>query len=145
MDTSRDPRPYIYAGLDFAMAALYMVLLFVIIPSRHGWVQVLGGGLSAAAVLMGAAMMIRRSWSWWLGVAACAALLLLAVLWLGLTVLSASFLAGVYGAHGRAASLFALVGAALIIELVALLPAFQLKFLMTRPGRRRFGREPVRA
>lgn len=145
METARDPRLYVYAGFDFFMAALYAVLLFGIIPNRHAWVQVLSGGLVAAAVLMGVAMVTHKSWSWRLGVAACTALLVLAAAWLVLTVLSAAFLAGVYGAFGQAASLFSLVGAALIIELVALLPAFQLKFLMTRAGRRCFGKELARS
>jgi hypothetical protein len=136
-------RPFIYAAVDFVMAALYAVLLFGVIPSRHGWVQILSVLLVAAPVVMGAAMIVRRSWSFWLGVAACAFLLGLALLVLVLTLVSAAFLAGVYGAFGRAASMFTLVAAALVIELVVLLPMFQLKFLMTRAGRRWFGKEPL--
>jgi hypothetical protein len=141
---SAEIRPFIYAAVDLLMAALYAVLLFGVIPSRHGWVQVLSALLVAAPVAMGAAMIVRRSWSYWLGVAACAFLLVLAVLFLVLTLVSAAFLAGVYGAFGRAASMFALVAAALVIELIALLPMFQLKFLMTRAGRRWFGKGPPR-
>jgi hypothetical protein len=136
-------RPFIYAALDFFMAALYAVLLFGVIPSRDGWVQVLCALLVAAPVVMGAAMLVRRSWSFWLGVAGCVFLLGLAVLFLVLTLTSAAFLAGVYGAFGRAASMFALLAAALVIELVALLPVFQLKFLMTRAGRRWFTTGPA--
>jgi hypothetical protein len=136
-------RPFIYAAVDIAMAALYAVLLFGVIPSRHGWVQMLAALLVAAPLCMGAAMVVRRRWSWWLGVAGCALLLALAVVYLVLTLVSAAFLAGVYGAFGRAASMFTLVAAALVIELVALLPMFQLKFLMTRAGRRWFGKEPL--
>lgn len=121
------------------MAALYAVLLFGVIPNRHGWVQGVSALMVAAPVVMGTAMIVRRSWSFWLGVAACAFLLALAVFFLVLTLVSAAFLAGVYGAFGRAASMFTLVAAALVIELVALLPMFQLKFLMTRAGRRWFG------
>lgn len=140
MQTARDPRIVVYAGFDFVMALLYAVVLFGVVPSRHGWVQALSVLVVGAAVLMGAAMVIRRTWSWWLGVGSCIALLALGVTFLVLIVVSAAFLSGVYGSFGQAGALLALVAAALLIELVALLPAFQLKFLMTRTGRRAFGR-----
>jgi hypothetical protein len=54
-------------------------------------------------------------------------------------LISAAFLAGVYGAFGKAASTFAVVSVALIVEVVALLPIVQIKFLMTRAGRRAYG------
>ena len=47
-------------------------------------------------------------------------------------VISAAFLAGVYGAFGKAAASFALTMIALVIELVALLPLVQAGYLMTR-------------
>ena len=133
----------IYAVLDLVMASLYAVVLFGLIPSRHGWVQALSALLVVAAGAMAASMLVRRPWSWWAGVAACTAQLLLAVAFLVLTLLSAAFLAGVYGSFGQAAAALSLLAAALVIELIALLPAFQLKFLMTRAGRRCFGRPPV--
>lgn len=139
----RDRRVVIYAVLDLLMASLYAVVLFGLIPNRHAWVQVLSVLLVGAAGTMAVSMLLRRPWSWWTGVAACTAQLLLAIGFLVLTLLSAAFLAGVYGSFGRAAAVLSLLGAALIIELVALLPAFQLKFLMTRAGRRSFGRRPV--
>ena len=49
---------------------------------------------------------------------------------------SAAFLAGVYGAFGQAAASGALVAVALVIEVVALLPIVQVKWLMSRAGRR---------
>lgn len=140
MQAARDPRILIYAGFDFVMAALYAVVLFGVVPNRHGWVQALSALVVGAAALMGVAMVLRRTWSWWLGVGSCIALLGLGVLFVVLTVASAAFLAGVYGSFGQAGALLALVAAALVLELVALLPAFQLKFLMTRAGRRAFGR-----
>lgn len=127
------------------MAVLYALVLFVVIPSRHTWVQGLSILVVAAPLAMAAAMLIRAPWSWALGVASSALLLGLALLLLVLTVSSAAFLAGVYGAFGLAASALALVAAALIIELVALLPAFQLKFLLTRAGRRCFAKDISRS
>ncbi|HWN71862.1 MAG TPA: hypothetical protein VNM90_29690 [Haliangium sp.] len=140
MQAARDPRVLVYAGFDFVMAALYAVMLFGVAPARHGWVQALSVLLVGAAALMGVSLLIRRTWSWWLGVTACASLLVLAVTFLALTVVSAAFLSGVYGSFGQAGALLALIAAALMVELIALLPAFQLKFLMTRAGRRAFGR-----
>jgi hypothetical protein len=49
---------------------------------------------------------------------------------------SAAFLAGVYGAFGKAAASGALIAVALVIEVVALLPIVQVKYLMSRAGRR---------
>jgi len=45
----------------------------------------------------------------------------------------------VYGGFGKAAATFSLVMVALVIELVALLPIVQVKYLMTRAGRRVYG------
>lgn len=145
MPQIRDPRVFVYAGFDLAFAALHAVLLFGIIPNRHGWVQALAVLLVASCAVMGVSMLVRRSWSWWLGIAACTALLLVAATFLVLTVLSAALLAGVYGSFGQAGAMITLVGAALVVELVALLPAFQLKFLLTRAGRRCFGKESLPA
>jgi hypothetical protein len=66
-------------------------------------------------------------------------LLLLSVIVLIVRVLvSAAFLAGVYGAFGKAAATFALIAIALVIEGVALLPIVQIKYLMSRAGQRAF-------
>ncbi len=89
--------------------------------------------------LAGVGMMMPNRRGWLISVAGCALLLLLECVLLILLLLSASYLAGVYGSFGRGASALALVVAALSIELVALLPAFQLKYLLTRSGRRAFG------
>ncbi len=140
---SREFRPFIYAGFDFAMAVFYIVVLFRIIPNRHGWVAFLSWLTVLAPVVMGTAMIYRRRWSWWMGVAGCGLLLVAAVSFLAFALISAAFLSGVYGSFGQAASTFTLIGAALVIEFVALLPTFQLKFLMTRAGRRSFGKEPI--
>ena len=125
------------------LAVLYGLALFWLIPNRHGWVVALSWLVVLSPVVMAMSMIARRSWSWWSAVAGCAVLLSLAVLFLVATVTSAAFLAGVYGSIGRAASAFALIGAALIIEFMGILPALQLKFLMTRAGRRCFGKEPL--
>ena len=139
----RDLRVIAYAALDYIMAGLYAVVFFGLIPNRHGWVQVLAALLVAAPAAMGFAMLLRRRWSWWVGVVGCTALLVLALVFFTLTLISAAFLAGVYGSFGRAGAALALLGAALIVQLIVLLPAFQLKFLMTRAGRRLFALAPL--
>ena len=71
-----------------------------------------------------------------------AGLLLFAVLLIVRILVSIAFLAGVYGSFGPAASSFALVAAALIVEVVAILPLFPLKYVMSRAGRRALGVMP---
>lgn len=137
-----DRRPTIYAGFDFAFAALYAVLLGQV-PTRHAASNALLWSTVVAVVLAGAGMVVRNRWGWRVAVAGCGVLLLVTVLLLVLVLLSASFLAGVYGSMGRGAALMALLAGALIVELCGILPALQLKFLMTRAGRRCFGRDPL--
>ena len=138
----RERRPYIYAGFDFAFAAFYAFLLAQV-PTRHGLHGALLWSTVAAVVVAGAGMMVRNRWGWRAAVAGCGALLLVACVLLVLVLLSASFLSGVYGSMGQGAAVMAVLAGALIVELCGLLPAFQLKFLMTRAGRRWFRQEPL--
>ena len=139
---ARERRPYIYAGFDFGFAALYAFLLSQV-PTRHGLHGALLWSTVGAVVLAGAGMLVRNRWGWRVAVAGCGALLLVTIALLVLVLLSASFLSGVYGSMGQGAAMMAILAGALIIELCGLLPAFQLKFLMTRAGRRWFGRGPL--
>lgn len=144
MPKVRDPRPFIYAGFDFFMAVAYVVLVTWLSPTRHLAGQVLLWGMVVTVVLMGAATLTRNRWGWRVAAGACGLLLLLELVLLGLILASAAFLAGVYGAFGRGAATMALLAALLTIQGVALLPAFQLKFLMTRAGRKSYGLAPLR-
>jgi hypothetical protein len=49
----------------------------------------------------------------------------------------------VYGAFGRGAAMMVLLAVLLSIQLIALLPALQLKYLLSRAGRRHHGLEPL--
>ena len=122
---------------------LYAYVLFALIPNRLGWVQFASGLVVLAPVVMAASMIAHRQWSWWSAVAGCSALLILTVVFLIAILMSASFLAGVYGSIGKAASSVSLIGAALVVELMGIVPALQMKFLMTRAGRRSFGKQPL--
>ncbi|HEX3764528.1 MAG TPA: hypothetical protein VHW23_37795 [Kofleriaceae bacterium] len=136
----RDVRRWIYAGLDLLFAAVYAFAIWKVIPNRlpsaaaHLWT------FPAASLAMAAGMVLGRPRGWWIAVGG-GSLALASVFVLIVRILvSAAFLAGVYGAFGKAAATFALVTAALVVELVVLLPIVQVKYLMTRAGRRAFGR-----
>ena len=134
-----DRRPKIYAILDFSFVVFYLVLAISLIPARNYFGIVLQWLLVFSMALAGVGMLRPSRKGWIVSVASCVALLLAELTLLLLLLLSASYLAGVYGSFGRGASALALVVAALSIELVALLPALQLKYLLTRAGRRAFG------
>ena len=137
---SRDIRPWIYGSLDLVFTVLYVVLATVVAPSRAMSGQFLQWLLVLSGLAMAVGALSRTKWGWWVSAVGCSVLLLCEVVLLVLILLSASYLAGVYGSFGLAASSLALVVAALSIELVALLPAFQLKYLMTIDGRNAYGR-----
>jgi hypothetical protein len=135
----RDPRRWIYGGLDLLFAAIYAVAIWKVVPNRlpsaaaHLWTFPIGALVLAAGTLLGG----RRGW--WIAVIGGSAILLSLILLIVRIVISAAFLAGVYGSFGKAASTFALVMIALVVELVALLPLVQVKYLMSRAGRRAMG------
>lgn len=140
---ARDIRPYIYFGLNQLFVLVYFYVLTYVIPNRlmtatiHLWalpvlMQLMAIGM--ATVFFGAPE--PRRMGWWLAVVSASALLVLTVLLIIRVLVSAAFLSGVYGAFGKAAAMSALIGVALVVELVALLPLFQIKYLRTRAGRR---------
>lgn len=139
----RDIRPFIYLGLNELFVAIYIYLLVYVIPNRmmsaaiHLWalpvlMQLVAIGMAAVFVR---ARELRRI-GWWLAFAGASLLVLATILLIVRVLVSAAFLAGVYGAFGKAAAVSALIGVALVVELVALLPLFQIKYLMTRAGKR---------
>jgi hypothetical protein len=139
----RDLRPYIYFGLNQLFVVIYFYVLTYVIPNRlmsatiHLWalpvlMQLMAIGMATAFVR---APEPRRI-GWWLAVGSASALILITILLIIRVLVSAAFLSGVYGAFGKAAAMSALIGVALVVELVALLPLFQIKYLRTRAGRR---------
>ena len=142
---ARDVRPYIYLGLNELFVVLYAYVLTYVIPNRlmsatvHLWalpvlMQVIALGM-ATVFARGAS---ARRIGWWAAVVSASLLVAITVLLIIRVLVSAAFLSGVYGAFGKAAAMSALIGVALIVELVALLPLFQIKYLRTRAGRRAF-------
>jgi len=135
----RDIRRWIYGGLDVVFAIVYVVTIWKAIPNRllsaqiHLWILPISTAVMAGGTLAGG----RRGWQIALGGGS---LLVLATIALIVRMLaSAAFLAGTYGAFGGAAAASALVGVALVVELVGLLPIVQVKYLMSRAGRRAYG------
>jgi hypothetical protein len=135
MSAQRDIRPFVYAGLDFLFAAAFCTLA-ALAPNRHAIGQFVLVALPLAALAMGAGTALRGRWGWRIAITGCAVLLGLELLLLVLLLLSAAFLSGVYGSFGRGAAALTLLVAALSFELVALLPALQLKYLLGSAGRR---------
>src|SRR5262245_32049124 len=135
----RDPRRWIYGGLDLAFAVTYGILLLFVIPNRlplatlHLWT------LPAFTAAMGAGMLVGGRIGWWIAVAGGSAVLLSTFGLIVRILISAAFLSGVYGAFGKGAVVFAIVLVALVVELVGLLPIIQVKYLMSRTGRRTYG------
>ncbi len=136
---SKDPRPWIYGGLDILFAVSQAVLIWRVVPNRlpsaafHLWT------LPIAMFAMGIGTMLRSRIGWKVAVIAGSVALLSTVLLIARIIVSAAFLSGVYGAFGKAAAMTALTAVALLVELVALLPIVQVKYLLTRAGRHVYG------
>lgn len=139
MTLPRDLRPFIYGGLNILFAVAYAVILSSVLHTRHATGKILLWSLVVAMVGLAAGTLSRHRIGRRVAIGCAIALLAATALLLAGLVSSAAFLSGVYGAFGKAASTFTLIAAALIIEAVGLLPAFQLKYLMTRAGKRAYG------
>ncbi len=136
-----DPRPYIYLALDQLAVVAFIFAIEKLVPTWmmsakvHLWSIPVGFELLA----LGTATIFVPEWRT-LGrrVALVGGSFVLASTCLIIVrlVASAAFLAGTYGAFGKAAASGAWVAVALIVEAVALLPLVQVKYLMSRAGRR---------
>jgi hypothetical protein len=139
-----DRRPYIYAGLDVLFTVLYAVIIVTVIPTRIRSTALQLWSLPLCTLVMAvgtAAFAVEKVRVRGRKLAVAAATLMLAstILLIVRVLVSAAFLAGVYGAFGKAAASFALVAVALMVELVALLPIVQVKYLLSRAGKRAYG------
>lgn len=135
----RDVRRWIYVTLDVLFGLLQAGLILWVIPNRLPSAAVHLWTLPVGMLGMAAGMIVGGRRGWWIAVVAGSLVLLSTILMIVRILISAAFLAGVYGAFGKAAAMTALIGVALIVELVALLPIVQIKFLMSRAGRRGYG------
>lgn len=138
-----DPRRWIYVGFDVAFTLGYLYAFRTLMPNRHDWAMWILYLLPLSTWLLAVATALARPWSWWLVLVGAATMLVWLVATMVVLLYTASYLAGVYGAFGKAASSGVLGAMALLVQFVALLPAFQLKWAMTRAGRRTFGLRPL--
>ncbi len=136
---TRDIRRWIYGGLDVVFAIVYAIAIGTVIPNRLPSAAVHLWSFPLATLAMAAGTLLGGPKGWWIAVIGGSAMLLSVFLLIVRILISAVFLAGVYGAFGKAAATFSLVMVALVIELVALLPIVQIKYLMTRAGRHAYG------
>lgn len=134
-----DPRRWIYTGLAAALAVLQAYLLAKVMPNRlpgaalHLWTF----PVFTLAMAIGTASGHRIGW--WISVLSGGALLLSVALAIVRVLVSVGFLAGVYGAFGKAAAMSSLFAVALMVQVVAMLPIFHVRWLMSRRGKRAFG------
>lgn len=143
MSARRDLRPYIYLALDQIFVVAYFYVVIAAIPNRLPTAK---ANLYAVPILLqlvalGAATILVPSLKkigWWIVVVGQSVLLAVTVLLIVRVLISAAFLAGTYGAFGKAASMTALMGVAIVVEVVGLLPLFQIKYMRTRAGRRAY-------
>lgn len=128
-------RPWLYAALDLAFAALIGWIGLGVARSVDGTFEI--ASLLAAGALVAAAVgtAARHPRAWWVAVGGCALVLAMGLLLIALLAWSAGILAGTFGAMGKAGSLGAFGAAALAIEVYVLLPALQLGYLCGARGR----------
>jgi hypothetical protein len=139
---SHDPRRWIYGGLDLVFAGVYAAVIVLVIPNRLPSAQVHLWTFPIAAAAMAVGMLVGGARGWWTAVIAGSAMLGSVFVLIVRIAVSAAFLAGVYGAFGQAAATTALVMVAIVVEVVALLPLVQVKYLRSPAGRRAYGVAP---
>jgi hypothetical protein len=122
----------LYGVLDLTFATFYAWLGFVLTPSRSTAFNLTLGTVCVMLAAAGVGLLLRARWGRVVAIAASLALLLFSAVVIVLLVASSAYLRGVYGALGQGMAVLALVVAALVLEGFALLPLFQLRFLLGR-------------
>lgn len=135
----RDPRRWIYGGIALGIAVVQMYCAIAVIPNRLPSAAIHLWSFPVFTLVMAVGTLSGKRIGWWLAVCAGGALLLSVMLVIVRILVSAAFLAGVYGAFGKAAATFSFVAIALIVQVVGLIPIFHIRWLMSRRGKRAFG------
>lgn len=135
----------LYGVLDIVFAIAYLYIGTVVVPSRSLAVNLLVYALVGILLASGVALILRKKWSRYVGIAAAGFGLAVTVFIITALVLSSAYLKGVYGGFGKGAATICLLAAALSVEVFGLLPAFQLRFLLRPEVRRRLDGEPPAA
>ena len=121
-----------YGILDVGLAALYAWIGFVLVPSRSATFHLALGAVVALLGASGVSLLMQARWARRLGIVAAAALLGFAAVVISGLVASAAYVRGIYGPLGRGVAVLAVCAAALAVELLALVPIFQLRFLLKK-------------
>lgn len=140
---SRDPRRFIYVAIDVVFTIGYLIVLAKVLHNRHGYARAVLYFLPVATMVMAIGTAYGKRIGWWMTVGAGAGLLLWTVGFIILLLRTSAYLSGVYGAFGKAAASGVVLAVAFVVEFVAILPAIQLKWAMTRHGRRAYGLAPL--
>ena len=138
-----DPRRVLYIGFDLLFTIGYLYTFAELVQHRFGWGRAILYLLPAATVVMMLGTLVGRRAGWWLTIAGGAAMLVWTVGMIAVLLITASYLSGVYGAFGKAAAMSAMLSTAFIVQFAATLPVLQLKWAMTRAGRRAYGLAPL--
>jgi hypothetical protein len=140
---TKDPRKWIYSVADFVFTIGYLWAFSELLHNRFGWARSILYILPACTLLMGIGTLVSGKGGWIATVVGGVGMLLWTVAFIILLLVTASYLSGVYGAFGKAAASGAILSTAFVVQFGATLPALQLKWVMTRGGRRAFGLAPI--
>lgn len=140
---SRDPRRWIYVGADVVFTLGYLWAFSELLHNRFGWARGILYILPACTVIMAIGTAVRGKWGWLATVVGGTGMILWAIAFIIVLLVTASYLSGVYGAFGKAAASGAILSTAFVVQFAATLPALQMKWAMTRGGRRAFGLAPL--
>ena len=120
----------LHGALDVGFAALYAWLGFGMAPGRDRAWNVALATVVALVAAAGVALLVRPRRGRVVALAAQAVLLVFAATVVALIVASAAYLRGVFGPIGQGLAAVSLLVAAVVVELCALLPLAQLRFLL---------------
>ncbi|MBA3499494.1 MAG: hypothetical protein M4D80_09445 [Myxococcota bacterium] len=134
-----DPRRWIYGGIALLFAVVQMYCAIAVIPNRLPSAAVHLWSFPVLTLAMAVGTLSGMRYGWWVTVLGGGALLLSVMLVIVRILVSAAFLAGVYGAFGKAAATFSFVSIALIAQVAGLVPIFHIRWAMSRRGKRAFG------
>lgn len=122
----------LYGCLDLAFAAIYAWIGFVVAPGRSIAFSLALGALIALLAVAGVGLVVGQKWARKLAIAVSIVQLAFAAIVVVLLIASAAYLKGVYGSLGQGIAIVSVLVAALVVEGFALLPIFQLRFLLRK-------------
>jgi hypothetical protein len=134
-----DRRRWIYGVLSLVCGIAYALGVLIVIPNRLPSAELHLLSIPIFTLMMAVGTLAGQRLGWWVAIVGGSLVLLSTIAIIIRILASAAFLAGVYGAFGKGAAMFALTSVAIIVEVVGLLPICQVKFLMSRAGRRAYG------